>query len=200
MKSPALFLAIRIHWALAIAVPFTSGCDSSQSLAEPHQESALELNTVEVIGEGTQARVANKPDLRSQDSKYPVTCSIGLQKDFGKPGTTTEVSVHLTIESPYEINDLDAPFPAIATELELKLPEGFQEIGDWNGPEPIRSSAPDGHAVHLGNVTFSKKISIGDEVPPAEYAIGAAVRYQACNGTLCLRPEEFELSTSIEVQ
>ncbi len=104
------------------------------------------------------------------------------------------------IDPDFEIQTLMAPPPAIATQLNLQLPEGFTALRDWRGPSAVRSSAADGHPVYIGKAIFTREVHMQDQVKPGPYPLECAVRYQACQGGFCLRPMEHTLAIAVEVQ
>jgi hypothetical protein len=100
----------------------------------------------------------------------------------------------------YEIHDLHAPPPAAATRLALELPLGFVALDEWSGPESVRSANPDGHAVYVGESTFTRNVRIEDQVQPGKHRLDCSIRFQACNATQCLRPAEFKLQIEVVVE
>ncbi len=151
-------------------------------------ESVDELDEVEI------------KSVKPRSADDPVAASLRVPENALHAGEPFEVSVDFEIAMSYEIQDRNAPPPAISTLIELDLPAGFEAIEDWIEPTSVRSALPDGHMVYAGKATFTRKIRIRDGVAPGQYALTCLFRYQACNARQCLRPVESRLNVSLTIQ
>ena len=129
----------------------------------------------------------------------PVAVSLKPGTKTVRAGETIDVSVVFDIAPTYEIRDRHAHPPAIATIVELTLPQGFEALGDWSDPPTVQSQWPDGHPVHVGRATFRRKVRVGGDVKPGQCSLGCSVFYQACNDRYCLRPVKQRMLESITV-
>lgn len=176
------------------------GCNQITSNESDAQGASTSQNLETQPATAEQASYSESPGLNNRETQHPITCSIELQEESVQPGSSLEVRISIVVDSPYEISGLEASFPVQATTLELKLPQGFQEEGEWTAPPVVRSSAPDGHSVYVGEIAFTRKITIEGTIEPGDYEIGCEVLCQACRANMCLRPNKFELSTSLPVR
>ena len=129
----------------------------------------------------------------------PVAAAMNVDATKIRAGETFAVTVVLNVAAAFEIQRLHAPPPAIATELELKLPAGFQAMGEWSTPQAVRSQTPDGHSVYMGEATFTRRIRVEKDVESGQYQLECAIRYQACSDRYCLRPVEHKLAVAATV-
>ena len=141
------------------------------------------------------ARRAAKPRTDAD----PVAASLEVRAGTIRAGEAFALTVVLDIADGYEIQHLHAPPPAIATKLELKLPAGFQAVGEWQMPATVRSQWPDGHPVYAGEATFTRQVRVTNDVKPGNYELTCAIRYQACNDRYCLRPTKHDLMVTTAV-
>jgi hypothetical protein len=167
----------------------------SPPLATPNPTAIVQpAESADKLGEAVVKSV--KP--RSADD--PVAASFSVPKNSLRAGDTFDVSVDFEIALSYEIHDHKAQPPAMPTWIELELPSGFEANEDWIAPTTVRSALPDGHMVYAGKATFTKKIRIGNDIPPGQYALSCVFRYQACNARQCLRPVKNNLSATLTIQ
>jgi hypothetical protein len=139
--------------------------------------------------------------LKPRTGADPVEAWVGaLGGTEIRAGDTFAVTVGFAIDPMFEIHDRHAPPPAIATTVELSLPTGFHELGEWSAPSPVQSQWPDGHPVYVGDPAFVRQVRVDKHVKPGEYEIGCAIRYQACNDRYCLPPVSFSLPAEVKVK
>jgi len=148
----------------------------------------------------TEWNGAELQSVKPRSDRDPVAASLKVPRNTFSAGDTFEVSIVLDVAPFYEIDDEHAPPPAVATRLELKLPAGFQAVGDWSLPESTDSDTPDGRAVYVGAVAFTRGVNIENDVKPGKYYLICAIRYQACNARRCLRPVNCKLRVVVSVQ
>lgn len=182
---------------------FCAGCTQSSTPLE--RSSGSDIPAAESPMGKSTASVAekNEPEIvsiRSSSDEEPVAVSLKISRKRLRAGESFDISVLLEIAPQYEIHDLQAPPPAVATLLELKLPLGFQTLEEWLPPDSVRSVMPDGHPVYIGQVGFKRKVQIGETIQPGDYDIGCTIGYQACNSRQCLRPVRCELPAKITIQ
>lgn len=131
--------------------------------------------------------------------KKPVTAVLKLPQREFQPGDEIELSVTLEIAPLWEIHTFGAKPDMVATKLKLDFPDGITSDGEWAHPKPGRSLAPDRHLAFEGKITFTRTLKVSKKMPEGKTAIKCRVHYQACRETQCLRPEDLELTVSIQI-
>ena len=137
-------------------------------------------------------------ERRSGDG--PVTAILKLAKPTAAPGEEIELMVELKIAPTWEILALDASPNLAATRLALSLPPGVVANGHWNAPPAAKSHTPDGHPVYIGNVIFTRSLTVQAATQPGPVEIGCDVTFQACNAGLCLQPNVIELKSTLPIK
>lgn len=113
---------------------------------------------------------------KQQADQYSVTVQFKIQKGW---------HIYADIGDGFEI----------PTSLELKLPKGVRVSGDWKRPAGLELG--DGSKTgYEGSVSFSRTVVVDGAV--ADPDIGVIVRFQACNDSICNRPQKKTLSVRIE--
>jgi hypothetical protein len=123
-----------------------------------------------------------------------------LAKGTAAPGEEIELSVELKIAPMWEVHTLDAQPNIAATRLDLSLPPSVAASGEWNAPAPTRSLTPDGHPVYIGNVVFTRSLTVDGTSQSGSFEIGCDVGFQACNGGQCLQPKVIELRAPLVIE
>ncbi|HTU26337.1 MAG TPA: protein-disulfide reductase DsbD domain-containing protein, partial [Pirellulales bacterium] len=86
------------------------------------------------------------------------------------------------------------------TRLKLELPAGVAAEGEWVLPRPSMLDGPTGRGPgYNGDVTFLRQLRIAKGQPLGELPIAIRVSYQACDDTICTRPEPITLRVAVEV-
>jgi hypothetical protein len=129
----------------------------------------------------------------------PVEVSVRPDAKTIHAGDTIDVLVVFDIVPTHEIQTRHARPPAVATVVAVGLPAGFEPIGEWLDPATVRSQWPDGHPVHVGRATFSRKVRISGDVKPGQYPLSCRVLYQACDDRYCLPPTKVRVIGSLTV-
>jgi hypothetical protein len=178
------------------------GCAEPSHAPEPPAKQAAvpeEREREETPVSTSPVNVAPCVSMKPRNEGDPVAVLLEVSDCQLSTGETFTVSVVFDIGSVYEIHDLHAPPPLIATRLNLELPKGFQALGDWSAPGSIRSESPDGHPVYAGKAKFTREIRVQEDVEPRESDVTCSIRYQACNARHCLAPKELKISAAVSV-
>jgi hypothetical protein len=187
---------------IAIGCIVSGGCEvRPHSTADVSEVTAEALpQSVSHIRNDSETREVQAESRKPRTNEDPVAVQLRAPRLVHLESEEFEVSVVFDVAPPFEIHSLDAAPPAIATGLELELPPGFYQIEEWTAPPTVRSQAPGGQSVHVGESTFARTIRLGDDLESGDHAVGCKVSYQACNARQCLRPVESQLTISVSVQ
>jgi hypothetical protein len=188
-------------WAMAILIT-TNACNLSNAPdgqrpnpdRSPAAPGEAESSTADASAPADPAS-----DPGQHDQAGPVHCRLELPDAAVSRGNDFELAVLIAIDPPYEIYDLGARSPAVATSLTLKLPPGFHASQSWSVPKTVPSASPTAHPVYAGQVRFTRGIRIDPTCEPGGYQLGCSVTYQACTARQCLRPAQCALSAEVEV-
>jgi outer membrane lipoprotein-sorting protein len=104
----------------------------------------------------------------------------------------------MRIRAGYEIHTLEDPPPAIATQLECRLPALMEFQGEWSVPDAVPSLRPDGHGSYQGDVRFRRGVRVA-EGAAGEHRLECTASFQACNDKVCLRPAKVQLAIQVAV-
>lgn len=86
----------------------------------------------------------------------------------------------------------------IATKLSLQLPQGFRISGK---PKMPAHQLKGSYEVYQGrNVRISQPVTTAADLRPGTYEIGTEIRFQTCNGDMCLAPRNERVKVTVQVQ
>ncbi|MFT7539609.1 MAG: DsbC/DsbD-like thiol-disulfide interchange protein, partial [Gammaproteobacteria bacterium] len=85
--------------------------------------------------------------------------------------------------------------PAPITSVELELPDGTHQVGEWTVPEGVSYAGNAKILVYEGSVAFSAIVATDFAGP--ERPIGISVALQICNEVLCYPPDK--LTTQVRI-
>jgi len=183
-----------------LASGLLSGCrrDASSQLSAvtvPHEHSASGASKESPA----PPREAQPKEVESSDQT--LAAQMLVRPSWSAPGTKATLVVHIKMHRGWHIAPFAAPSgPTQPTQLSLKLPKGIQAIGDWKAPEPTTlydGSGPS--SAYVGDLTFSHELAIDSNQSTGPVEISCRLNYQACNESMCLRPNELSLGTTFEI-
>ncbi|MEO2136536.1 MAG: protein-disulfide reductase DsbD domain-containing protein [bacterium] len=131
----------------------------------------------------------------------PARAEFKLSDNRLLPGDSSTVELTLSIADGWHINAIDPGLKfLVPASLDFKLPEGVSvsEL-TWPVPQRTRVRFAGGNDIytHEGSITVSGQLHY-DSIAPAGGRAVAILGYQACNETLCLRPETIRVPLAIE--
>ncbi len=146
-------------------------------------------------------RVASQnADTAARVQRGPVIAAAELSKPRIARGESVELHLTLEIEPGWHIQSAKPTrTDLVATSIELGLAEGLTP-GEMRFPDG--SLSPIGGerlSVYAGRVTIRVSIQSDPDLPPGRVPGVARVRFQSCDDTRCLAPEQVELSFAVEV-
>lgn len=189
-----LFLPGLITFLLTIA-----GCqqpDAPEAVPEKSASERLPTEEKRTPSPGQQEQQTKHSD-RSQGEQVSVVMEVPQQPV--KPGAHFPVTVKFEIAALWEIRAMDARPEKLATQLKLKLPDGFQSAGEWQAPPAGRSLSLDSHPVYAGEADFRQTIEVAVDVKPGKYDLSCQVQFQACDEQRCLSPVKKTLQVTVLV-
>lgn len=180
--------------AVAAQAQVTQSSADAESSALPADNSSEEIHSVslrsterEKSGEGADSHSLN---LGETTAEKPVVAAIFCQP---VDQTSAEFSlwVVVKIHPGFYLHAADSEHPGlIPLEVELQLPKGVQQIGDWILPTPVSEA---GHLNYRDRIVLQARLNCpSPAIEPG--ALTAQVRFQACSETSCMAPSQLNLS------
>lgn len=130
-----------------------------------------------------------------------VDWSLTVAPQNVRSGGTTAVELRASIAAGWSIHPLGAAHgPSLPTKLELSLPANVEATTEWNAPPASAAiDRPEAGSVYEGVVRFRRELKITSDAPAETLEIRCTVEFQACDATLCRRPEQRTLVTKLRV-
>ncbi|MEM6855515.1 MAG: cytochrome c biogenesis protein CcdA [Planctomycetota bacterium] len=157
---------------------------------------------------GLSSAVAQGLPLTLDSLVPPVTAKAVVMADQAHVGSPTAIAVVIDIAETYHINP-DPPrsgpewFPGqFPTTLKLIDPPAGVSVGAVQYPEPkpyMVEYADQEILVYEGQVVLYVPLLLAPEIETGALDLQLELEVQACDPQVCLMPETFELSTTIEV-
>lgn len=142
---------------------------------------------------------AQPPSSVAATNDRPVGVELRVSQASVAAGDTFELEVRMRIRAGYEIHTLEDPPPAIATQLECRLPALMEFQGEWSVPDAVPSLRPDGHGGYQGDVRFRRGVRVAEGAAEGEHRLECTASFQACNDKVCLRPSKVQLAIQVAV-
>ena len=190
---------IRDFLCLCCLFCMVAGCQQAEN-PEPSPESSADATLPQEEprpASESQPEQAHSNSARSEGEQVSVVLE-GPEQPV-QPGARFPMTVKFEIAALWEIRTLDARPEKLATQLKLKLPEGFQSTGEWQAPEAGRSLSLDSHPVYAGEADFRQTIEVAPAVKPGTYKLSCQVQYQTCDEQRCLSPVKKTLEVLVRV-
>jgi DsbC/DsbD-like thiol-disulfide interchange protein len=144
-------------------------------------------------------RDAQPKEIESSDQT--LAAQLLVRPSRSAPGAKATLVVLVKLHRGWHIAPFAVPSgPTKPTQLSLKLPKGIQAIGDWKAPEPTTLYDGTGpSSAYVGDLKFSHELAIDSNLSTGPVEISCSLNYQACNESMCLRPNELSLGTTLEI-
>lgn len=143
--------------------------------------------------------VCSSANCSSANAQARNTVEVAASIDRLKQQTEQySVRVQFKIKKGWHIYDDIGDGFEIPTSLQLKLPKGVTVSGDWKRPLSLELGDGSLKTVYEGKASFSRTVVV--DASAADQQIGVIVRFQACNDSVCNRPQKKTLSVRIENQ
>ena len=140
-----------------------------------------------------------------QTAPTPIRWSAADEKVSAKPGETIVVRIAAQIDEGWHLYALDpiegGPIP---TKLSVAPAPPFSLLEkEIDKPEPKRAQDPNfgvETAYYEESATFGLPIAIAKNAPAGERVVEIAARFQACNESICLRPQTATMPVKVTVR
>ena len=177
--------------SMCLAVPCLCGCgiQSTQTFQLPAQTPNLKIDQP-LSGFEVPA------DEPAGDAK--VQFGVAVDPPNAAPGSLVTVGVRARISPTWHIYAMDKPTGVNSpTSIQLTLPSGLEEVGDWSTPEShLFAEDTNGYE---GDVTFRRFVRVKDDASgPQEIAL--EIGFQTCTESSCMPPAKMSASTTVTVQ
>ena len=193
----------RLFW-LVCSVGLFVGCAEPSFEKQVAEKQAPETNAAASGHQRAPEDTSEHPDSeqakhtdRSEGEQVSVILTVPEQPV--QSGMQFPLTVKFKIAPLWEIRTIDAQPEKLATQLELKLPDGFQARGEWQVPPTGRSMSFDSHPVYSGEAVFQRTIEVGKDVPAGPCSVTCQIHYQACDEQRCLSPIQKDLQVTVQV-
>ena len=136
--------------------------------------------------------------LSAQGQKLPITWSAPSAAVRGTAGETLAVEVSARIDEGWHLYSLTQPSPPDPTVISVAAGQPFALGGAIESPLPEKAfDAAVGVDTEFYTESVAVKLPLAVEktAKPGDYKVIVTAKWQACNGSLCLRPQ----TTTIEV-
>jgi DsbC/DsbD-like thiol-disulfide interchange protein len=134
--------------------------------------------------------------------KPPVSWSASSAVVRGAAGATLRVEVSARIGEGWHLYSLTQTPPPDPTVIELAEGQAFLLDGTIEAPAPETGfDAAQGADTeyYTDEVTFRIPVTAKPGTAPGDYKVRVTARWQACNGSLCLRPQVATLDLPIQI-
>jgi DsbC/DsbD-like thiol-disulfide interchange protein len=140
-----------------------------------------------------------------QTAPTPIRWSAADEKVSAKPGETIVVRIAAQIDDGWHLYALDpiegGPIP---TKLSVAPAPPFSLLEkEIDKPEPKRAQDPNfgvETAYYEESATFGLPIALAKNAPAGERVVEISARFQACNDSICLRPQTQTLRVTVTVK
>ena len=139
-------------------------------------------------------------DVDEPTNEQPFAAAAAVTPAEVRPGETVTFVIRAKTAADWHIYTVDQPSGvAIQTTLDMNLPEGVTDEGEWTIPvaEPYKADEPT--FVYHGDFLFHRKLRIADDAAPGPLEVKCDFGYQACTSEMCLPPTTTELTAKLEI-
>ena len=137
-------------------------------------------------------------ELAEPSGENVVTWGAAVDKPAIAVGDVVTLAVRAKIDPAwhiYAVKGTNTTGVNVPTTLELKLPAGVEQVGDWDIPESHLIS-DDTHA-YDSDVVFRTQLKA---TAAGSHAVSCAVGFQSCNDKMCRPPTSIDVSANLIVQ
>lgn len=148
------------------------------------------------------ATLAVVPDLQAQGQKLPITWSAPAGAARGAAGGTMTVEVSAKIDEGWHLYSLTQPAPPDPTVIALAPAQAFTLSGAIEAPMPEKGFDEAQGAeteYYTEAVTFRLPLQVEKAAKPGAQKLTVTAKWQACNGSLCLRPQTTTIEVPVQV-
>jgi hypothetical protein len=163
----------------------------------------LPIRTVVVLCVVLALATAAGDLLSAQGQKLPITWSGPAAAVRATAGGTVSVEVSARIDEEWHLYSLTQPSPPDPTVISVAAGQPFALGGAIESPLPEKAfDAAVGvdTEFYTEAVTFRLPLAVEKTAKPGDYTVTLTARWQACNGSLCLRPQTTTIEVPVQIQ
>jgi hypothetical protein len=141
--------------------------------------------------------------LSAQGQKLPITWAAPSAAVRGTAGESVAVDVSARIEEGWHLYSLTQSSPPDPTVISVAAGQPFALRGTVEAPLPEKAfDAAVGVDTEFYTelVTFKLPLAVEKTAKPGDYKVTVTARWQACNGSLCLRPQTTTIEVPVQIQ
>jgi hypothetical protein len=141
--------------------------------------------------------------LSAQGQKLPITWSAPAAAVRGAAGGTIGVEVSARIDEGWHLYSLTQAPPPDPTVIAVPAGQPFALGGTVEAPVPEKGfDAAQGAETeyYTDAVTFRVPVAIAGAAPAGDAKLTVTAKWQACNGSLCLRPQTTTIEVPVQIQ
>jgi DsbC/DsbD-like thiol-disulfide interchange protein len=138
-----------------------------------------------------------------QGRALPISFAAGPGAARGTAGATIRLELTARIGEGWHLYSLTQPPPPDPTAITLADGQAFALSGAIEAPVPQKGFDEAQGAeteYYTDQVTFRIPVRTPAAIAPGDYAARVVVTWQACNGSLCLRPQTTTVDVPVQVQ
>ena len=141
--------------------------------------------------------------LAAQGQKLPITWSVSPTPVAAAAGEVVRVEVSAQIEDGWHLYSLTQPAPPDPTVISVPAGQPFTLEGTIEAPMPEKGYDEAQAAeteYYKESVSFLVPLLSAKTAKAGAHKVKVTARWQACNGSLCLRPQTTTLEVPIQIQ
>lgn len=141
------------------------------------------------------SRLEAAADDLDPDPSHPLDASLALEGiGPGRYRATVLVAVH---EDWHTYDRVSPGAPYAPLRLELDLPEGVSQVGEWERPRSFPDRANPRQSVFVGELAFTCELSCAEGSIVEDLLCNLS--FQVCDARLCLPPQNLELEVDLSL-
>ena len=141
--------------------------------------------------------------LAAQGQKLPITWSVSPTPVAAAAGDIVRVEVSAQIEDGWHLYSLTQPGPPDPTVISVPAGQPFTLDGTIEAPMPEKGYDEAQAAeteYYKESVSFLVPLRSAKTAKAGDHKVKVTARWQACNGSLCLRPQTTTVEVPIQIQ
>jgi len=179
----------------AAMLMFVAGCGTATAPSGGAGSGTAESGTASV--EAASLADVNV-DVADPTTENVVSLGAGVDKSTVAVGDVVTLAVRAKMAPAwhiYAVKGTNTTGVNVATTLDLKLPSGLEQVGDWDIPES--------HAISADTYAYDSDVVFRTQVKATaagSHTINCAVGHQACNESMCRPPTSADVSVALTVE
>ena len=165
----------------------------------------LSLRTVVLLSLALALAATAGNLLSAQGQKLPITWSAPSTAVRGTAGDFVAIDVSARIDEGWHLYALTQAPPPDPTVISVAAGQPFSLRPGGTIEAPLPEKAFDAAVgvdteFYTESVTFKLPVAVEKTATPGDYKVIVTAKWQACNGSLCLRPQTTTIEVPVRVQ